>query len=341
MATVPVDIEPHSGFRLKKRLMPFAKVDKQLLQDRLVPCHELASHVAQWTSIRVGHKPDANWATLAIVERVIVGDEADQVLVAQLTNMRGVVFYAFVTGKAFKTYRDKIPMGTVVGVARPTILRPADVQAPVGLGVQNVHQLFLVGVSKDMDLCEAYVGSNGNEDDAKRCSATVDRRSGTLCDRHTIHMCGQSRNGRMELASGDSGIEIGWATTSVDRKNGRTNYQRLDAALATSARIKRTYTYIVPGKGPMNTMAKIINKTPTVDKAKVEKDKKAWTNFLDGRTDPGAMMIRKVKGIEEKKQVNVLSKEAFLKIHNKSKVDKEEEEKKVQSKEARQGTSLT
>ncbi|ORX52413.1 hypothetical protein DM01DRAFT_1336786 [Hesseltinella vesiculosa] len=238
--------------------------------------------------------------------------------------MRGYVFYVFFSGKAADQFKNKIRMGSIVGFTKPTILRPGDVDSAVGLHVAHLYQVWLIGTSKDLGQCEAYVNNT------TQCPATLDQRSGTLCDKHLVTICGKSKNTRMEFASGDSGLEIGWATTKLAR-NGQTKYQRMDVASQASKNMNKTFTYVIPGKGPINTLGKLIRKEVVQDPKKVAKEKKAWTQFLEGRSDPGAMMIRKLKGIEEKEAVNVLSKEAFLKIHNKTPMEKEEAQAKKRS----------
>ncbi|KAI9309443.1 hypothetical protein BJ944DRAFT_576 [Cunninghamella echinulata] len=125
-------------------------------------------------------------------------------------------------------------------------------------------------------------------------------------------------------------MDIRWTTTSKS-KNGQTIYKSVSEGMASYSQIDKEYSYIIPDKGTMTSDGKELNKKPVVDEKKLAKEKRAWTEFLRGRNDPGAAMIRKIKGIKEEEQHSALSKEAILRIHNEHVLDDKEKAAKKRS----------
>ncbi|CAO3628527.1 unnamed protein product [Cunninghamella blakesleeana] len=302
------DIEEYSGFRLKERYVSSKTLANQFEKDIFIPCHQINQHVAKYQSIRVGQRPSGNWATIGIIDSSI-DNTTNKVLILRMTNMRSNHYHIFLIGKAYEDCKEKLKVGTVFSIIKPTILRPTNVGATVGLSAKHLNQICIIGESMDICRCKGYLLKN------KQCTIMIDRRSGEYCDTHIASICNFSKNSRMELASGDSGMDIRWTTTSTS-KHGQTVYKSVSDGKTAYDQINKEYSYVIPDICTMTSDGKELNKKPVVDQQKLAKEKNAWTKFLKGRNDPGAEMIRKIKGIKEEENNTVLSKEANLRIHN-------------------------
>ncbi|KAI8343617.1 hypothetical protein BC941DRAFT_98095 [Chlamydoabsidia padenii] len=255
------DVETNSGIRLRKRYMAAALLVKKLDGIDYIPCQQLSSRVQH--SIYVKVKKPNDWATIGIVERSIQTD--DGLLVLRLTNLRNSYFDLFLSDKAHDRYKDLVKIGSVIGITKPVVL---STDGTVGFHVNHLNQLWHIGESLDMGRCEAYLQQN------KRCPATIDRRSGAFCDTHIVSVCNLSKNGRMELASGDSGIDIRWTSTSQSRQ-GQIQYQAISDGTYSHMK-KKEHVYSIKGKR-MTSDGKELNKKPVVDQQKADKEKDAWT----------------------------------------------------------------
>ncbi|KAI8097614.1 uncharacterized protein BX664DRAFT_326806 [Halteromyces radiatus] len=309
------DVETYSGIRLRKRYMKTTDLDNKLATLDYIACNHLSSRIKP--SIYVEIKKPKDWATIGIVERSIKTDNA--MLVLRLTDLRNCYIDLFLLGKANERYKDLVKVGTVLGVTKPTVLSSEDA---VGLQVNHLQQIWHIGESLDMGRCEAYIQP------PKRCSATIDRRSGVFCDLHITSICNLSKNGRMELASGDSGIDIRWAST-VQSKEGQTHYKDVSGSLYSKIK-KKEHIYTIKDIR-MTSDGKQVNKKPVIDKQKIANEKESWTKFLKGHNDPGAMNIRKIIGIQDDQPSTALSKEALLKVHNTTILDVKEKASKKRS----------
>ncbi|ORZ21365.1 hypothetical protein BCR42DRAFT_192225 [Absidia repens] len=255
------DIERYSGTRLRKRYMKQAELEKKMDSLDYIPCHNLASRVQR--SIYVAVKKANDWATIGIVERSIKAD--DDMLVLRLTNLRNSYFDLFLLDKSFDRYKDMVKIGTVVGITKPTVL---SAEGGIGFQVSHLNQVWHIGESLDMGRCEAYI------QEKIRCPATVDRRSGEFCDTHIASVCNVSKNGRMELASGDSGIDIRWSSTSKSRQ-GKTQFWGVSGGTYSEMK-KKEHIYSIKGKR-MTSDGKELNKKPVANPQKAAEDKEAWS----------------------------------------------------------------
>ncbi|KAI8372803.1 uncharacterized protein BYT42DRAFT_578082 [Radiomyces spectabilis] len=288
-------IDTSFGFRLQCRNISEANMNHKLSGLDHIALHQLDKHLAQWRSIRVGARPSDNWATTGIVDRV--HHKAD-FCVARLTNMRGTDFHLFVFGRAFKKYQSDIAIGAVVTVLKPTILMPQEVGVAAALHANEVRQICVLGQSLDMGRCEALVQKD------KQCEAMIDRRMGDLCERHITKAYNMSKNGRMELASGNTGLDVRWAQAT----------EHGISATQSAARRSKEETYVIKGRGAVTTDGRELKARPQINKMKNEKERSALSDFLKGRTDPGAVMIRKSWGIQEEEKNPILSRDAIMKL---------------------------
>ncbi|CAO3588074.1 unnamed protein product [Absidia cylindrospora] len=292
------DIEGYSGIRLRKRYMKLAELEKKMDSLDYIPCHNLSSRVQR--SIYVTVKKANNWATIGIVERSIKTD--DDMLVLRMTNLRNSYFNLFLLDKSFDRYKDMVKVGTVLGITKPTVL---SAEGGIGFQVSHLNQVWHIGESLDMGRCEAYI------QEKKRCPATA---IGEFCDAHIASVCNVSKNGRMELASGDSGIDIRWSSTSKSRQ-GKMQFSGVSGGTYSQMK-KKEHIYSTKGKR-MTSDGKELNKKPVANPQKAAQDKEAWSNFLRGQQNPGAMNIRKIIGISDNQPQTALSKDAFMKVYNK------------------------
>ncbi|OBZ84069.1 hypothetical protein A0J61_07882 [Choanephora cucurbitarum] len=236
--------------------------------------------------------------------------------------------------KAFTKYDYAIGLGSVVAVKRPFLLKPTETGQSVALHVDQIQQMWVIGQSLDLVQCAGYAKKD------MRCSAWTDSRTGEFCDKHLEKVYNYSKNGRMELASGNSGFDIRWAT-QIKQTDGTLSYESKrqkkpvdSVAKLFGNRFKSKQAYYIKGKGLVTTDGTIM-KQALAKKEPTEAEKDELKKFLRGRRDPGAEMIRKIKGIEDEGPKTVLSNEALDKLGIGSKsLSKEEEESKKRSFEA-------
>lgn len=103
-----------------------------------------------------------------------------------------------------------------------------------------------------------------SKDDRHQCVRILilDRRSGEFCNKHLERVYGFSKNSRMELAGGNSGFDIRWAT-KVRQADGTFVYQTTQKSAATTSspngsnkKIKEAY--YVKGLGLVATDGSVI-----------------------------------------------------------------------------------
>lgn len=269
-----------------------------------VPIEKLAEHVAQWRSIYVTKKPSDQWATVGIVDRCIV---RKQYMVVRLTDMRGMHAHLFMTGKAFDALHDKINKATILGIFEPCIVWSSEMRADVAIQASRTDQLLLIGTSYDLVQCIQYVTQE------KQCENMVDGRSGNYCDRHLERLCKRSKNTRMELASGDSALEIRWARVSKTPQGDV--YESTSRMQSNTTTRKKEFTYTIKGLGSITSDGVHLQTRNTTSKEDKATKKKELTEFLRGRTDPGAEMLRLVNGIQDDRPKSpALSKDAMMKM---------------------------
>ncbi|KAF7723957.1 minichromosome maintenance- protein [Apophysomyces ossiformis] len=303
-------------FRLRNRKTSVKDLERFVqAETKYVRVHNLPEHVKKYSSIYVGSKPSDDWVTIGIVDRIVCRSDF---WVARLTNMRGAFFYTFAFGRAYKDYGHVLHPGSVLAVYKPTILLSKQSDAAVGLHVNYLQQLKIIGDSRDLVRCEAYI----NEE--TQCDEMVDGREGEYCDRHIATAYKSSRFQRTELTSGNSAVEVRWAQVRQTEKGVR--YEEA----AHTKKQRRDYTYTIHGKGIYSSDGRHLSAKREATKP-TEQDKVNLSKFLQGRTDHGAEMLRKINGIEEAAPKSALSLEAMSKMGLSSKhilTDKEEDAKK-------------
>ncbi|KAI7870591.1 hypothetical protein BDF14DRAFT_1771513 [Spinellus fusiger] len=224
-------------------------MEMRLMTCRFIPVHRLEEHAALFHATRIGVKPLSDWATVGVIDRCLT---KDKFTVAKVTNLRGHYFHVFIFGLPHRQYRLKV--GSVIAIYRPIVLQPTELNSSVALYVNDKKQIWVVGESKDLAKCQAFVSSD------KQCDVMIDSRAGEFCDSHIKRAFGLSRNTRMELASGDTGLDVRW-TQQRQTKQG-TLYQ------ATSNRKSwKEDSYVIQGKGVFKSdgTQKKVHNTPTKD----------------------------------------------------------------------------
>lgn len=326
-----VDIDSRSGIRLKKRIYSAHQCDRGLQNVEFVPLTKLESHIALFNSINIGVKPTKDWSTIGVIDKCF---PQDNFCVTRITDMRGVHTNVYITGKAYLKYQDQLGMGSVLAIKRPYLLKPTETNSSVALHVDQLQQAWVIGQSLDLIQCRNYIKKD------VQCNEWTDIRSGEYCDKHLARVCIYSKNGRMELASGDSGFDIRWAT-KTRQSDGTFTYQAKKEKveptikLMNNSRLKLKEAYYVKGLGLVATDGSLIKKKLPPKAEPTASEKAELQEFLKGRRDPGAEMIRKIKGIKEERPRTVLSKEALEKMGiGKKQLSKEEEESKKRSIEA-------
>ncbi|KAI9013951.1 hypothetical protein CLU79DRAFT_838509 [Phycomyces nitens] len=293
-----VDTDMVSGLRLKYRTSSVVDQEMKLLNCEYIPVHSLDAHASLFYSTRIGTKPLSEWATKGVVERIICREKFS---VLKVTNLRGHYFHLFLFGNAFRKHRQ-LKIGNVLCICNPVVTRPTQLESAVGLYVSDPSQLSIVGTSMDLAQCVAFVG------ETKQCDAMIDSRAGEFCDAHIKRAFGLSRNTRMELASGTTGLDVCWIQKQ------QTAQGTLFKATSRKKKSRKEDSYIIENKGTFTSdgIETKIKLTPT-EQLK-PKNEAELREFLKGKSDPGAEMIRRLRGIEETTTASALSKEAMAKM---------------------------
>ncbi|KAI9266517.1 hypothetical protein BDA99DRAFT_505902 [Phascolomyces articulosus] len=327
--------------RLKKGYISSPDLESIFMSNAFISMDQLTIHVNKFKSIRVGQKPSKEWGTVGVIDQVKTypvqieeqKEEQDsknnkkkgnnKFCIARVSNMSGVYFHLFVFGKAYKEFKDKLQVARVISVLKPDIARSSDRTADIALYVDSYEQLLIIGESEDLVQCSQFIRPS------KQCPAMLDGRTGTLCNYHIELACKASKNSRMELASGDGGLEVRYAKVSAAGKSGRSMYQLTQP----ERKLDREFTYVFEGRGAITSEGKELNTKHPKKNIEDLKKNEELAGFLKGKSDPGAEMIRKIIGIQEEKKPksNGLSVEAMLKMgyNHKEVLTKDQSDKKV------------
>ncbi|KAL7331046.1 minichromosome maintenance-related protein, variant 2 [Mucor circinelloides] len=187
----------------RRRIISSSKCKTGLQNVEFVPIQNVENRTKLYFSIHVGVKPSKDWGTIGVVDRCI---SLSDFCVTRITDMRGSFSNLYITGKAFSNNQDQIGMGSIIAIKRPFLLKPTETHHSIGLHVDQVQQMWVIGQSLDLAQCGSFVRKD------VRCTEWTDIRSGDYCDKHLERVCNYSKNGRMELAGGNSGFDIRWAT---------------------------------------------------------------------------------------------------------------------------------
>ncbi|KAI7903835.1 uncharacterized protein BX663DRAFT_505405 [Cokeromyces recurvatus] len=291
---VEIDVDRHSGLRLKRRLVSKAKCDKGLQNVKYIPLKDVEAHTRLYYSIRIGIKPSPHWSTIGIIDRCFPQSDF---CVTRLTDMRGNYVNLYITGKAYVQFQNEIGIGSILAIKRPFLLKPTETYYSIGLHVKQLQQIWVIGQSLDLVQCNAYINEN------KRCSEWTDIRNGEYCDTHLDRLFRYSKNNRMELASGDSGFEIRWASQKR-QNNGSLIYESkkqksspYSKTTTNNLSLKMKEAYFLEGKGLVSIDGTFIKKKIIPNPEIMAAEKSELIEFLKNRNDTGAEMIRKIKGI--------------------------------------------
>ncbi|KAI8080740.1 uncharacterized protein B0P05DRAFT_539396 [Gilbertella persicaria] len=188
-----IDIEPRSGFRLKRRLVSNAKCHVGLKNVEYVPLKDVHARTRLHNSIHVGVRPSSHWSTIGVIDKCFPQPDF---CVTRLTDMRGTHIHLYITGKAFEKYDYATGLGSIIAIKRPFLLKPTETDQNIALHVEQIQQMWIIGQSLDLVQCASHVRKD------TQCQEWTDIRSGDYCDKHLERVYGYSKNGRMELASG-------------------------------------------------------------------------------------------------------------------------------------------
>ncbi|KAG1441804.1 hypothetical protein G6F56_011325 [Rhizopus delemar] len=241
----------------------------------------------------IGTKPSADWATIGVVDKCVLREDF---CVVRITNLKGDYIYVYITDNAYKKFENAIGMGSVMVFKRPLVLTANKPKGDAALQVKLVQQMWVIGQSSDLKACEGY------SKQGKVCEEWIDIRAGEYCDAHLTKVCNYSKNGRMELASGNTGIDIRWAI-AVKQADGRIGYQtkrQPDSYSAATQKTTKVDSYYIKGKGVINVKGELFKKA-LQEKTNISDNSAQLKEFLKERRDNGSEMIRKLKGIAEEK----------------------------------------
>ncbi|KAI8983132.1 hypothetical protein BDB01DRAFT_850953 [Pilobolus umbonatus] len=311
-----IDTESRSGLRLRKRIVSQKTCERGLQNVEYIALDKVKNYTDLVNSIHIGVKPSSDWATIGVINKC---HSQDDFCVVRITDLKGCHLHVYVTDKAYKRYQEEIGMGSVMAVKRPFLLKPSDVSIPNALHVSQIQQMWIIGLSQDLARCTSHSRKG------KRCEEWTDRRSGEFCDIHLSQVCRFAKNGRMELASG--GFDITWAT-SIKQTDGSMSYCSDNPTPEQPTKGTRKIAYYIKGKGLVAIDSTLVQKKTTTQKESTPEEKAM--EFFKGKRDPGAEMIRKLKGIEYEEQKNVFSNDALNKMGmgNNALTKEEEEDKK-------------
>lgn len=130
-----------------------------------VPLNNVESRTKLFNSIKVGVKPSPHWATVGVIDKCF--NESD-FCVTRFTDMRGAYANVYITGKAFVKFQNEIGLGSIVAIKRPFLLLPTETNHSIGLHIDQLQQMWVIGQSLDLIQCNSYVRKD------KRCDEWTD-----------------------------------------------------------------------------------------------------------------------------------------------------------------------
>lgn len=130
-----------------------------------IPLKQVESHTQSFNSIRVGVKPTSHWSTIGIIDKCYPHSEF---CVTRITDMRGTYRNLYITGKAYSKFENAIGMGSVIVIKRPFLLKPTESNQSIALHVDQIQQLWVIGLSLDLKQCSGYKSKD------KRCDEWMD-----------------------------------------------------------------------------------------------------------------------------------------------------------------------
>lgn len=308
-----VIVEPMSKFRLRERVMKAQEVKKRLIDHEFIPIQSVQQHISNLNKstaarfpelIKYGKKIETNpklleyWATAGVLEanpQERTTSTKKKYCLLRLTNLVDVQVNILLFGQTYESWYRRLRQGMVIGIQKPKVLRPTELDTTTGLHVDRVDNIFIIGWSKDCTQCEAYLR------DGSQCSTIIDGRNGIYCEVHVMFAYKRSKNTRMELASGDVALEIRAATESKNDQ-GRHVYRvqggiakahKRNSAYGTKTAPQDNAAYVLDGGGI------VTNSKTTTDLLSAnysKENKKELTDFLSARNDFGARMLRQTTG---------------------------------------------
>ncbi|KAJ2961360.1 hypothetical protein NQZ79_g3373 [Umbelopsis isabellina] len=311
--TNAIIVEPMSKFRLRERVMKAQDVKKRLMDHEFIPIQSVQQHITNLNKstaarfpelIKYGKKIETNpklleyWATVGVLEsspQERTTSTKKKYCLLRLTNLVDVQVNILLFGQTYESWYRRLQQGMVIGIQKPKVLRPTELDTTTGLHVDRVDNIFIIGWSKDCAQCEAYLR------DGSQCSTVIDGRNGIYCEEHVMFAYKRSKNTRMELASGDVALEIRAATESKTDQ-GRHVYRVQGGIVKTQKRSSAYGTKMVPQDNAAYVLdggGIVTNSKTTTDLLSAnysKENKKELADFLSARNDFGARMLRQTTG---------------------------------------------
>ncbi|KAI8968157.1 hypothetical protein BDF20DRAFT_163929 [Mycotypha africana] len=189
-----IDVEPHSGFRIKSRTVSATAITKFLENVEFYALQDVQSHTKEFSTIHVGAKPSSAWSTIGIVDKCY--EHKDLLLSVRLTDMRNSYTQLYITGKAYTMFREDIKHGTIIAVKRISLLKPNNIKQSIALHVDLIQQICIIGISLDLTRCIAYKSPR------IQCDEYIDGRTLEYCDKHLKQALDFSKRRRAEMMTG-------------------------------------------------------------------------------------------------------------------------------------------
>lgn len=138
----------------RRRIVSASKCKTGLQNVEFVPIQNVETRTKRYFSIHVGVKPSKDWGTIGVVDRCV---SLSDFCVTRITDMRGSFSNVYITGKAFSQNQNHIGMGSIIAIKRPFLLRPTETHHSIGLHVDHLQQMWVIGQSMDLAQCSSYV----------------------------------------------------------------------------------------------------------------------------------------------------------------------------------------
>lgn len=102
----------------------------------------------------MGVKPSSDWGTTGVIDKYFPQSDF---CVTRITNMRGSFLNLYITGKAYSSNQNALGMGSIIAIKRPFLLKPTETYHSIGLHVDQLQQMWVIGQSLDLAQCSAFI----------------------------------------------------------------------------------------------------------------------------------------------------------------------------------------
>ncbi|KAK9761083.1 hypothetical protein K7432_014278 [Basidiobolus ranarum] len=265
--------EPYSNLRIKNRKFPIETMNERMYDRQMIRLSNIQKNV-------VRDDIPGNWVTIGVIgekKPLKITKKGDPYYVIKISDFKTTIS-VIMFGKIYEKLWAE-PLGSMVAILNPKILRPTDRSANVAIQVDHPNKFMNMGESVDFGLCTAV------KKDGLNCNAVIDSRLGEYCESHLLMSYRKQRMNRMEFATGISIFEV--ASTSQKRK-------RVDP----SFKATQDESYILDNG---NMLVLDDNRPKADDKDKNSKKQKTTEALMDKLKEEnsiGASYIRKIQGIQ-------------------------------------------